>query len=519
MTLKTTSDKLQHFLQKSEQIEAMGGPKAIEKQHRAGKLTARERIDLLFDPGSFQETDKFITHHCNNFGMEKVEVPADGVVTGYGRVNGRLVYTFSQDFTSLGGAMGYYQAEKICKIQDLAAKMGAPIVGLNDSGGARIHEGVNGLSAYGRIFLRNIRHSGCIPQITAIMGPTAGGAVYSPAMMDFTFMIKGISQMFITGPEVIKAATGEVISREELGGAITHNKISGNAHFVCENDHDCINQIKRLLSYLPGSNREEPPVKECLDPSDRREEKLNSIIPDSPSRVYNMKNLIKMVVDDGEVFETQSLFAQNIITLFARLNGRVVGIIANQPSFMSGCIDVNASDKAARFIRFCDAFNIPLITFSDTPGFLPGKGQEYAGIIRHGAKMLFAYGEATVPKLTVITRKAYGGAYMAMCGKDLACDHLIAWPTAQIAVMGAEGAANIIFRNEIAAAEDQEAERRQKIDEYEMMFNNPYVAASQGLVDLIIEPCETRPVLIRALENLADKRESLPNKKHCNIPL
>lgn len=516
---QTTREKIELFQQKESRIEAMGGPEQVEKQHRLGKMTARERVELLLDKGTFQETDKFITHHCNYFGMDKVEIPADGAVTGYGKINGRLVYVFSQDFTAAGGSMGLWQAVKICKIMDLAASIGAPVIGLNDSGGARIQEGVNGLSAYGRIFLRNIRYSGVIPQITAIMGPTAGGAVYSPAMMDFVFMVKGTGQMFITGPEVIKAATGEVISREDLGGALTHNKISGNAHFICENDEDCISKIKTLLSYLPSSNREKPPYQFSGDPVERMEEKLNAIVPDSPTRVYNMKQVIRMIVDNGEMFEVQALYAPNILTLFARLNGHVVGIIANQPAYMSGCLDVNASDKAARFIRFCDAFNIPLVTFSDTPGFLPGKDQEYAGIIRHGAKMLFAYGEATVPKITVVIRKAYGGAYMAMCGKDLACDHLIAWPTAQIAVMGAEGAANIVFRDEIANAEDPEAMRLKKIEEYENLFNNPYVAASQGLVDMICEPRKTRPVLIRALESMMEKKEHLPRKKHNNIPL
>lgn len=517
--MATTQEKIELFIQKESQVEQMGGTAQIEKQHRLGKLTARERVELLFDPGTFQETDKFVTHSCTYFGMEKVEVPADGVITGYGEVNGRQVYVFAQDFTSVGGAMGLAQAEKICKVMDLAAMVGAPFIGLNDSGGARIQEGINSLSGYGKMFLRNSRYSGVIPQITAIMGPTAGGAVYSPAIMDFIFMVKGIGQMFITGPQVIKAATGEVISPEELGGAVTHNKISGNAHFICENDADCLNQIRSLLSYLPSNNQETAPVKNCQDPVDRVEEKLNTIVPDSPSRVYNMKQLIKLIVDNGEMFEVQPLYAPNILTIFARLNGRSVGIIANQPIALSGCLDVNASDKACRFIRFCDAFNIPLVTFTDTPGFLPGKGQEFTGIIRHGAKMLYAYSEATVPKLTVIIRKAYGGAYMAMCGKDLAADQAIAWPTAQIAVMGAEGAANIIHRKEIAAAPDPEELRQQKINEYEILFNNPYVAAGKGLVDLVCEPRHTRKVLIKALESLSKKKETLPWKKHSNMPV
>jgi acetyl-CoA carboxylase carboxyltransferase component len=517
--IKTTAKKIELFYQKESRINAMGGEKQIAKQHSLGKLTARERVNLLFDPDTFQETDKFVTHQCTYFNMDKVEIPADGVITGYGKVNGRLVYVFAQDFTSVGGAMGLAQAEKICKIMDIAASVGAPVVGLNDSGGARIQEGINSLSGYGKMFLRNIRYSGVIPQITAIMGPTAGGAVYSPAMMDFIFMVKGTGQMFITGPEVIKAAIGETISPEELGGAITHNKISGNAHFVCDSDADCIDQIKKLLSYLPSSNQEAPPVTECHDPANRVEDKLNTIVPDAANRVYNMKQLIKMLVDNGEYFEVQPLYSPNLLTLFARLNGQVVGIIANQPIQLSGCLDVNASDKGARFIRFCDAFNIPLLTFTDTPGFLPGKNQEFTGIIRHGAKMLFAYGEATVPKITVIIRKAYGGAYMAMCGKDLAADQVIAWPTAQIAVMGAQGAANIIFRKEIAAAADPEALRQEKIAEYETLFNNPYVAASRGLVDIVCEPRQTRPTLIRVLDSLLKKKENLPWKKHCNIPL
>ncbi|NPV90467.1 MAG: methylmalonyl-CoA carboxyltransferase [Firmicutes bacterium] len=515
----TTAEKITLFQEKSAKIEAMGGPKMVEKQHAAGKLTARERINFLFDEGTFQEIDRFVTHHSTFFGMEKNFVPGDAVVTGYGLVDGRPVYVFAQDFTAMGGSMGEWQAEKICKVLDMAGKMGAPVVGINDSGGARIQEGMFSLSGYGKIFFRNSRYSGVVPQITAICGPTAGGAVYSPALMDFIFMVKGYGQMYITGPEVIKAATGEIISTDELGGAVTHNKISGNAHFVCDNDEDCLNKIKTLLSYLPSSNRETTPIKETSDPVDRMEEKLQSFVPDSPNRAFNMKNLIKLIVDDGEIFEVSQMYAQNMLTIFARLNGRAIGIIANQPQFMSGCLDVNASDKAARFIRFCDSFNIPIFTFVDVPGFLPGKGQEHGGIIRHGAKMLFAYSEATVPKLTIITRKAYGGSYMAMCSKDMGPDQVIAWPTAQIAVMGAEGAANIIFRKEMAAAADPDAVRQKRIDEYEELFNNPYVAASKGHVDIICEPKETRPVLIKALESLVTKEEELPWKKHSNMPL
>lgn len=516
--MATTAEKIELMKQKHAKVEAMGGPKMIEKQHGLGRMTARERVNYFFDEGTFQEIDKFVTHHSTFLGMDKQWVAGDAVVTGYGKVNGRLVYCFAQDFTSMGGSMGEWQAEKICKVLDMAAKMGAPVVGLNDSGGARIQEGMFSLSGYGKIFFRNSRYSGVVPQITAIMGPTAGGAVYSPALMDFIFMVKG-SQMYITGPEVIKAATGEIITMEELGGANTHNRISGNAHFICENDQDCLDKIKLLLSYLPQSNREKPPVYPCSDPVDRMDEKLNSIIPDSPNRAFNMKNLIKMVVDEDSMFEVAQYYAQNILTIFARVNGRTIGIIANQPQFMSGCLDVNASDKGARFIRFCDAFNIPIVTFVDVPGFLPGKGQEHGGIIRHGAKMLFAYSEATVPKITIIVRKAYGGSYMAMCSKDMGPDQVIAWPTAQIAVMGAEGAANIIFRKEIAAAENPEEVRQARINEYEELFNNPYVAASKGHVDIICEPKVTRPVLVKALESLMEKKEALPWKKHSNMPL
>lgn len=515
----TTADKLQLFREKSAKIEAMGGPEAIAKQHERGKLTARERIEKLFDEGTFVEVDKFVTHHSTFLGMDKKEVPADAVVTGYGKVNGRLTFVFSQDFTSMGGSMGEWQANKICKIQEMSMMMGAPIVGFNDSGGARIQEGMYSLSGYGKIFFRNTRASGVVPQITCIMGPTAGGAVYSPAIMDHILMVKGTGQMYITGPEVIKAATGEVITHEELGGAMTHCKISGNAHWACENDEDCIETVKKLLSYIPQNNKEKPPVVECTDPIDRMEEKLNTFIPDSSNRVFNMKKLIELVVDNGEVFEVAENFAPNMLTMFARMNGQTIGIIANQPRFMSGCLDVNASDKAARHIRYCDAFNIPIVTFVDVPGFLPGKGQEFAGIIRHGAKMLFAYAEATVPKITVIVRKAYGGSYMAMCSKDMGPDCVIAWPTAQIAVMGAEGACNIIYRREINSAEDPEAKRQELIKQYDTLFNNPYVAAAKGHVDCIIEPKQTRPVVIRALEAFEKKNDQLPWKKHNNIPL
>lgn len=515
----TTADKLELFRQKDAKINAMGGAKMVEKQKAQNKLTARERIDLFFDAGTFVEIDKYVTHHSTFFGMEKKEVPADAVVCGYGKVNGRTVFIFSQDFTSVGGSMGEWQANKICKVQDMAVSMGAPIVGFNDSGGARIQEGMYSLSGYGKIFFRNTRASGVVPQITCIMGPTAGGAVYSPAIMDYILMVKGNGQMYITGPDVIKAATGEIITHEELGGAVTHTKISGNAHWACENDTECINKVKELLSYLPGSCREKAPVIECNDPIDRMEEKLNTFIPDSSNRVFNMRNLIKMVVDNGELLEVMKDYAGNMLTLFARLNGQTIGIIANQPQMMSGCLDFNCSDKAARHIRFCDAFNIPIVTFVDVPGFLPGKNQEWNGIIRHGAKMLYAYAEASVPKITVITRKAYGGSYMAMCSKDMGPDMVIAWPTAQIAVLGADAACNIIFRKEIGGAENPDAKRAELIQEYDTLFNNPYVAAAKGHIDCVLEPKQTRPTLISALDAFKDKVDKLPWKKHGNIPL
>lgn len=515
----TTAEKLEQFRERDAKVNAMGGPKMLEKQKNLGKMTARERIDDFFDKGTFVEIDKFVTHHSTFFGMDKREVPADAVVCGYGKVDGRTVFIFSQDFTSMGGSMGEWQANKICKILEMAMAMGAPVVGFNDSGGARIQEGMFSLSGYGKIFFRNTRASGVVPQITCIMGPTAGGAVYSPAIMDYIFMVKGYGQMYITGPEVIKAATGEIITNEELGGAVTHTKISGNAHWACEDDTDCIARVKELLSYLPSSNREKPPVYPCEDPADRCEEKLNTFIPNSSNRVFNMRNLIKLVVDNGEILEVMKDYAANMLTLFARMNGQTIGIIANQPQMMSGCLDVNCSDKAARHIRFCDCFNIPIVTFVDVPGFLPGKGQEWGGIIRHGAKMLFAYSEATVPKITVIVRKAYGGSYMAMCSKDMGPDMVIAWPTAQIAVMGAEGAANIVWRKDIAAAEDPEAKRAELVQAYDELFNNPYIAASKGHIDCVLEPKLTRPTIISALDAFKDKVDKLPWKKHGNIPL
>ncbi len=517
--MKTVAEKIKELKEKEAQVRGMGGTKAVEKQHGSGKLTARERLDLFFDPGTFRETDIFVTHRCVNFGMEKVEIPADGVVTGFGKVNGRTVFAFAQDFTSRAGSLGEMHSKKICKVMDLALKAGVPFVGFNDSGGARIQEGVDSLAAYGQIFYRNAIASGVIPQISAIMGPTAGGAVYSPAMTDYIFMVKNTSYMFITGPDVIKSVTGEEITFEDLGGALAHNQKSGVAHFACESDTDAIEQIKKLLSFLPNNNMEDPPLAPSADPAGREAPALDAIIPDSPRASYDMLDVIRAIVDEGDFFEPQALYARNMLTGFARLNGRSVGIIANQPQVLAGCLDVDAADKACRFIRFCDAFNMPLLTIADVPGYLPGSDQEWRGIIRHGAKLLWCYSEATVPKLTLITRKDYGGSYLAMCSRDLGADMVLAWPTAEIAVMGASGAANVIFRKEIAAAEDPAAKRQEIIDNYENLLYNPYIAASRGFVDQVIVPRETRPRLIEALEAMCTKRETLPAKKHGNIPV
>ena len=512
-------DKINEFKELEKAIMQMGGEKAVAKHHEKGKLTARERINSLFDPGTFREIDMFVKHHCTNFGMENIDIPAEGVITGHGLVNGRPVFAYSQDFTSRAGSLGEMHAKKICKVMDLALKAGVPFVGINDSGGARIQEGVDSLSGYGEIFFRNSAASGTIPQISAIMGPTAGGAVYSPAMTDYVFMVKKTSYMFITGPAVIKTVTGEKISFEDLGGAMTHNTKSGVAQFACEDDKDAIEQIKELLSYLPSSNMDDPPIVDTGDDPKRTDPALNTVIPDSPNRTYEMKKVIASIVDNGEFFEPHMYYAKNIIVCFARLNGRSIGIIANQPKFMAGCLDINASDKASRFIRFCDAFNIPLLTIADVPGYLPGSEQEYGGIIRHGAKLLWCYSEATVPKLLLVTRKDYGGSYLAMCSKHQGADMVFAWPSAQIAVMGAEGAANIIHAREIKAADDPEAKRKEKIKEYEDLFSNPYCAARSGHVDAIIVPSETRPRLIDALEIMCTKREMRPPKKHGNIPM
>ncbi len=513
------SNKLEELRSKKEQLKLGGGEDKIQKQHEKGKLTARERLNLLFDEGSFMEIGAFVKHRSTDFGMDKVDTPAEGVITGYGTVDGRLVYAYAQDFTVMGGSLGNMHAEKIVKVMDMALKNGAPLIGLNDSGGARIQEGVDALSGYGKIFYRNTIASGVIPQITAIMGPCAGGAVYSPAITDFVFMVDQTSQMFITGPQVIKTVTGEDVTSEALGGATTHNQISGVAHFKSANDEACIQDIKRLLSFLPSNNMETPPYYGTNDNLNRIEERLNEIVPDNPNKPYDIKEIITAVADNGDFLETQQYFAQNIVTGFIRINGQSVGVIANQPRVLAGCLDINTSDKAARFIRTCDAFNIPLLNIVDVPGFLPGTDQEYGGIIRHGAKMLYAYSEATVPKVTLIVRKAYGGAYIGMCNRELGADIVLAWPSAEIAVMGPDGAANIIFRREIEKAEDPAAKRAEMVNEYREKFANPYIAAARGYVDDVIEPATTRPRLASAFEMLAGKRETRPAKKHGNLPV
>lgn len=512
-------EKIEKLQEMDRKVKLGGGEKRIERQHANGKLTARERIDLLFDQGTFIEVDKFVEHRCTNFGMEKLEAPSDGVVTGYGNVDGRLVFVFAQDFTVVGGSLGEMHAAKICKVQDMALKMGAPIVGMNDSGGARIQEGVDALSGYGKIFYRNTISSGVIPQISVIMGPSAGGAVYSPAITDFIFMVEGTSKMFITGPQVIKSVTGEEVSQEELGGADTHNKTSGVAHFKDQTEEACIERVKTLLGLLPSNNLEQAPVYEANDDINRVEERLNEIVPVNPNKPYDMKDVIRTIADNADFFEVQEYYAQNIITGYIRLNGKTIGVVANQPRVLAGCLDINASDKSARFIRNCDAFNIPLLNLVDVPGFLPGANQEFGGIIRHGAKMLYAYSEATVPKVTMIVRKAYGGSYLAMCSKDLGADQVFAWPNAEIAVMGPEGAANIIFKNDIKDADDPVEMRQAKIEEYRETIANPYIAAKRGFVDDVIEPSLSRPRLISAFDMLESKRETRPSKKHGNLPL
>lgn len=491
----------------------------VEAQHKRGKLTARERVDLLFDPGTFEELDPFTLHRCNDFGLQEQKPLGDSVVTGYGKINGRLAFAFSQDFTVFGGSLSKVASEKICKVMDLAAKTGAPIIGILDSGGARIQEGVDSLVGYGDIFMRNTIYSGVIPQISVIAGPCAGGAVYSPAITDFIFMVKGIGQMYITGPAVIKAVTGEEISLEELGGAIAHAAKSGNCHFVADNEQQCFQMVRRLLSFLPQNNTEEPPIADTGDDPNRIDEQLLRIVPDDPNKTYDMKQVIHRIVDNGDFMEVHEQFAPNLIVGFARMGGHTVGIVAQQPSVYAGVIDVDASDKGARFVRFCDCFNIPLVTLVDVPGYMPGVEQEHRGIIRHGAKFLYAYAEATVPKISVIIRKAYGGAFIVMSSKSLRGDINYAWPTAEIAVMGPDGAVNIIFRETIAKAENPEEVRQKLIAEYRDKFANPYVAAGRGYIDDVIDPRLTRPKIIRALEMLRDKADANPPKKHGNIPL
>jgi len=512
-------DKIRELHEKRESILAGGGEQRIAKQHEAGKLTARERIDLLLDKDSFVEIGAFIEHRCSDLGMSDMKIPAEGVVTGYGKVEGRLVYVFAQDFTVMGGSLGEMHAAKICRLLDLAVKAGAPVIGINDSGGARIQEGIASLNGYGEIFRRNTMASGVIPQIAVIMGPCAGGAVYSPALMDFVFMVERTSQMFITGPQVIEAVTGEKITHEELGGAAVHNRQSGVAHFKAPSEQECFSMIKRLLDYLPDNYMAAPPAKISYDMRDRYSDKLNSVIPSDPNKGYDVKEIIREVADQGSFFEVQEEFATNMVIGFARLDGRPVGIIANQPKKLAGCLDIDGSSKAARFIRFCDSFKIPLVTLVDTPGFLPGTQQEFGGVIRHGAKLLYAYSEATVPKISIILRKAYGGAYLAMSSRSLGADQVFAWPSAEVAVMGPEGAANIIFRKEISESGNPEKARAEKIEEYREMFAHPYVAAARGYVDAVIEPRETRPVLIKCIESLEGKTEQSISKRHGNIPL
>ena len=520
-TKEKTRQEIEELRRRNAAAEEGGGSERRAREHKAAKLAARERIALLLDEGTFEELDKFVTHRCVDFGMEQQRPAGDGFVTGFGRIDGRLVYVFAQDFTVFGGSLSEANASKICKVMDLAMRVGAPVIGLNDSGGARIQEGVASLAGYADIFLRNTLASGVIPQISAILGPCAGGAVYSPAMTDFIFMTAETSYMFVTGPDVIKTVTHEEVSKHELGGAMTHNATSGVAHFAAHDDADCLAMIRELLSFLPSNNLEDPPRRGCNDPADRAESSLDELVPADTRMPYDIKQAILAVVDDRYFFEVQEHFAKNLVMGFARLDGRPVGIVANQPAVLSGVLDINASVKGARFVRFCDAFNIPLITFEDVPGFLPGTQQEFGGIIRHGAKLLFAFAEATVPKLTVITRKAYGGAYCVMASKHIRTDANFAWPTAEIAVMGPEGAVNIVYKREIESAPEAERERlrEKKSAEFRARFANPYIAAERGYIDAVIEPRETRSRLITALRALENKRDTNPKKKHGNIPL
>src|SRR5579885_1760851 len=514
-------NRLEEVRRRHAAAEQGGGPERQARQHKEGKLSARERIELLLDENSFEELDKLVTHRCRDFGMDSQVIPGDGFITGYGRVDGRLVYVFAQDFTVFGGSLSGANAQKICKIMDLAMKTGAPVVGLNDSGGARIQEGVLSLAGYADIFLRNTLASGVIPQISAIMGPCAGGAVYSPAITDFIFMTRETSYMFVTGPDVIKTVTHEEVTKQELGGAMTHNEKSGVAHFIAPDDADCLAMIRELLGFLPSNNMEDPPRLETSDSPTRREASLNTLVPEDALKPYDIKDAIHAIVDEGYFFEVHEHFAKNLVVGLARLDGRPVGIVANQPAYLAGVLDINASVKGARFVRFCDAFNIPLVTFEDVPGFLPGTQQEFGGIIKHGAKLLFAFAEATVPKITVITRKAYGGAYCVMASKHIRTDANFAWPTAEIAVMGPEGAVNIVYKRELDKAPEAERERlrQEKIAEFRERFANPYVAAERGYIDAVIEPAETRARIITSLRALENKRDTNPKKKHGNIPL
>jgi propionyl-CoA carboxylase beta chain len=512
-------EKLADLRRRNLEAEQGGGSERVQRQHQQGKLTARERVELLLDEGSFQELDKLVTHRCIDFGMEKKKFLGDGVITGYGRIDGRLVFLFAQDFTVFGGSLSETYAEKICKIMDLAMKMGAPVIGLNDSGGARIQEGVVSLAGYADIFLRNTLASGVIPQISAIMGPCAGGAVYSPAITDFIIMVQDTSYMFITGPDVIEAVTHEKVTKQKLGGAETHGTMSGVSHFAVDDDRACLNLIKELISYMPDNNHEDPPQIPCTDPKDRTDEQLNTIVPDNPNLPYDIRKIIKLVVDDCHLLEVHAHFAPNIVVGFARLDGKPVGIVANQPDYLAGCLDINASIKGARFVRFCDAFNIPLIIFEDVPGFLPGTEQEYGGIIKHGAKLLYALAEATVPKITVITRKAYGGAYCVMASKHIRTDINYAYPTAEIAVMGPEGAVKILYKKELNKAKNASELENKIVEEFRSKFANPYVASEKGYIDEIIEPKYTRAKLISALKMLENKIDHNPPKKHGNIPL
>ena len=511
--------KIEELRKKRAEAKLGGGTKRIEEQHKKGKLTARERLDILLDEGSFEEFDMFVLHRCRDFGLDKQRIFGDAVVTGYGTIEGRLVFVFSQDFTTFGGSLSEAHSEKICKIMDLAMKVGAPIIGLNDSGGARIQEGVVSLGAYANIFLRNTLASGVIPQISVILGPCAGGAVYSPAITDFILMVKGTSYMFVTGPSVVKTVTHEEVSYDELGGALVHSTRSGVSHFACENEAETLLLTRKLFSFIPLNNMEDPPDKECTDPIDRMDEELNFIVPEEPTKPYDIKDIIKRVVDDGDFLEVHRDYAQNIVVGFARLGGKSVGIIANQPAVLAGVLDIDSAIKGARFVRFCDAFNIPLVVFEDVPGFLPGTAQEFGGIIKHGAKLLYAFSEATVPRLTVITRKAYGGAYDVMNSKHIRGDINYGWPTAEIAVMGPKGAVEIIFKKEIAESPDREKATDEKLKEFVEKFANPYIAAERGYLDDVIEPKETRPRLIKALSMLETKKDSNPPKKHGNIPL